>query len=176
MIGSTGWRPDSFAPLPLAGISQYLNSAKTIWHLPAVPFLRHLRSTRRVIPVHERQIFPVLLATELRFKNRLDMRDRHAESATNFGVALMLYRFRRGDANMRSVWICSRNDPIGNIAVVAAAAGVFGTGTAWPDLVVAVMLASLGLWGGGQIIAHALRELKAERLAPAGSEAEHAFH
>jgi Co/Zn/Cd efflux system component len=84
----------------------------------------------------------------------------------NFGVALMLYRFRSGDANMRSVWICSRNDAIGNIAVVAAAAGVFGTGTAWPDLVVAGVLASLGLWGGGQIIAHAMRELKAERATP----------
>lgn len=96
---------------------------------------------------------------------------------TNFGVALMLYRFRSGDANMRSVWICSRNDAIGNIAVVAAAAGVFGTGTAWPDLIVALVLASLGLWGGGQIIAHALRELKAEKMAPAAeSGAEHAFH
>lgn len=79
---------------------------------------------------------------------------------TNFGVALMLFRFRSGDANMRSVWICSRNDAIGNIAVVAAAAGVFGTGTAWLDLIVAAVLAGLGLWGGGQIILHAVRELK----------------
>ena len=53
---------------------------------------------------------------------------------TNGGVALMLYRFRGGDANMRSVWICSRNDAIGNLAVLLAAAGVFGTGTGWPDL------------------------------------------
>ncbi len=55
----------------------------------------------------------------------------------NAGVALMLYRYRGGDANMRSVWICSRNDAIGNMAVLLAAAGVFGTGTGWPDLVVA---------------------------------------
>jgi Co/Zn/Cd efflux system component len=57
-----------------------------------------------------------------------------AALAANAGVALMLYRFRGGDANMRSVWICSRNDAIGNAAVVLAAAGVFGTGTGWPDV------------------------------------------
>jgi Co/Zn/Cd efflux system component len=51
---------------------------------------------------------------------------------TNGGVALTLYRFRSGDANMRSVWICSRNDAIGNVAVLFAAIGVFGTGTGWP--------------------------------------------
>jgi Co/Zn/Cd efflux system component len=79
----------------------------------------------------------------------------------NVGVAVMLYRYRSGDANMRSVWICSRNDAIGNVAVVAAAAGVFGTGTAWPDLAVAGILASLGIAGGVQIIRQALAELKA---------------
>ena len=77
----------------------------------------------------------------------------------NASVALMLYRFRTGDANMRSVWICSRNDAIGNIAVVLAAAGVFGTGTAWPDLVVAGVMAVLGISGGVQIIVEARREL-----------------
>src|SRR6188508_2418629 len=51
----------------------------------------------------------------------------------NVGVALLLFRHRGGDANMRSVWICSRNDAIGNVAVGLAAFGVFGTGTAWPD-------------------------------------------
>jgi Co/Zn/Cd efflux system component len=75
----------------------------------------------------------------------------------------MLFRFRSGDANMRSVWICSRNDALGNIAVVAAAAGVFGTGTAWPDLVVAGVLAVLGLWGGWQIIRQARGELRVVR-------------
>ena len=77
----------------------------------------------------------------------------------NAGVALMLYRFRTGDANMRSVWLCSRNDAIGNIAVVLAAAGVFGTGTAWPDLIVAGIMALLSISGGMQIIAAARREL-----------------
>lgn len=78
----------------------------------------------------------------------------------NAGVALLLYRFRTGDANMRSVWICSRNDAIGNIAVMAAALGVFGTGEAWPDLVVAGILASLGIGGGWQIVRHAMEELR----------------
>ena len=77
----------------------------------------------------------------------------------NVAVALMLYRFRTGDANMRSVWICSRNDAIGNIAVIAAAFGVFGTGSAWPDLLVASILASLGISGGIQIIRQAKGEL-----------------
>jgi len=78
----------------------------------------------------------------------------------NGGVALMLYRFRSGDANMRSVWICSRNDAIGNVAVVLAAAGVFGTGTAWPDLIVAGVMAVLGISGGVQIVRQARAELR----------------
>ena len=66
--------------------------------------------------------------------------------AVNLAVAAMLFRYRTGDANMRSVWICSRNDAIGNVAVLAAAVGVFGTGAAWPDLAVAGILASLAIW------------------------------
>ena len=88
----------------------------------------------------------------------------------NLLVAAMLFQFRSGDANMRSVWICSRNDAIGNVAVVAAAAGVFGTGTAWPDLIVAAILATLGLTGGWQIVSQArseLRQVRAARLQPA---------
>ncbi len=84
----------------------------------------------------------------------------------NVGVALLLLRFRSGDSNMRSVWICSRNDAIGNVAVIAAAAGVFGTGTAWPDLIVAGIMATLGIWGGLQIMAQARGEL-AHRTAHA---------
>ena len=80
--------------------------------------------------------------------------------AANTGVAIMLYRFRTGDANMRSVWVCSRNDAIGNIAVMAAALGVFGTGTAWPDLIVAALLAVLGISGGIQIVEQARLELR----------------
>jgi Co/Zn/Cd efflux system component len=90
----------------------------------------------------------------------------------NGGVALMLYRFRTGDANMRSVWICSRNDALGNAAVVLAAMGVFGTGTGWPDIIVAAIMGGLGLWGGWQIVTHALGEIGAERSAPVGVAAE----
>jgi Co/Zn/Cd efflux system component len=82
----------------------------------------------------------------------------------NGGVAVMLYRFRRGDANMRSVWICSRNDAIGNAAVLVAAMGVFGTGTGWPDVGVAAIMGGLGLWGGWQIVHQARGELRAQRV------------
>jgi Co/Zn/Cd efflux system component len=77
----------------------------------------------------------------------------------NGGVALMLYRFRTGDANMRSVWVCSRNDAIGNLAVMFAAAGVFGTGTGWPDVIVAAIMGALGLSGGLSIVRQARGEL-----------------
>jgi Co/Zn/Cd efflux system component len=82
----------------------------------------------------------------------------------NGGVALMLYRYRSGDANMRSVWICSRNDVLGNAAVVLAALGVFGTGTGWPDVIVAAIMGGLGLWGGWQIFSQARSELRSPRI------------
>lgn len=80
--------------------------------------------------------------------------------AANVGVALLLYRYRTGDANMRSVWICSRNDAIGNVAVLLAALGVFGTGSAWPDLIVAAIMAGLALTGGVQVFRQATTELR----------------
>jgi Co/Zn/Cd efflux system component len=76
----------------------------------------------------------------------------------NVSSALILYSFRDGDANMSSVWLCSRNDAIGNVAVVLAAVGVFGTGSMWPDIGVAVIMASLGLSGGYRVIKKALQE------------------
>jgi len=83
-----------------------------------------------------------------------------AALAVNAGVALMLYRFRTGDANMRSVWICSRNDALGNIAVMLAALGVFGTGSAWPDLLVASAIGVLALTGAWTVLKHARSELR----------------
>jgi cation diffusion facilitator family transporter len=82
--------------------------------------------------------------------------------AANVAVAWMLYAFREGDANMRSVWLCSRNDAIGNVAVMAAALGVFGTGSAWPDLLVAGFMAALALHGGWQVLRQARGELGQE--------------
>ena len=81
----------------------------------------------------------------------------------NAGTALLLYRYRAGDANMRSVWICSRNDALGNVAVLLAALGVFGTGTGWPDVAVAAVMASLALWGASQVIRQALGELRQDQ-------------
>lgn len=77
----------------------------------------------------------------------------------NGGVAWMLYRFRTGDANMRAVWICSRNDALGNLAVMFAALGVFGTGSAWPDLLVATVMGGLALSGAWTVLHHARRDL-----------------
>ena len=77
-----------------------------------------------------------------------------------------------GDANMRSVWICSRNDSIGNAAVVLAALGVFGTGTGWPDIIVAAIMAALGISGGWQIVRQAQGELRGVRHVPAPVAAE----
>lgn len=78
----------------------------------------------------------------------------------NLGVAVLLYRWRDGDSNMRSVWICTRNDAIGNLAVLAAAAGVFGSGSGWPDYIVAAIMSGLALWGAGQVLLHARGELQ----------------
>jgi Co/Zn/Cd efflux system component len=79
--------------------------------------------------------------------------------AVNVGVAIMLYAWRNGDANMRSVWLCSRNDAIGNVAVALAALGVFGTGSAWPDLLVAGVMATLALTASVTVVRHARAEL-----------------
>ena len=81
----------------------------------------------------------------------------------NVAVAAMLYAYREGDANMRSVWLCSRNDAIGNIAVVLASFGVLGTASAWPDLLVACGMAVLALVGGWSVIAQASKEIKREK-------------
>ncbi len=77
----------------------------------------------------------------------------------NVSVVAMLYVWRQGDANMRSVWLCSRNDAIGNLAVMAAALGVFGTGSAWPDLMVAAVMGMLALTAARSVIQQARAEL-----------------
>ena len=84
----------------------------------------------------------------------------------NLGVALMLYRFREGDANMRSVWLCSRNDAIVNFAIILAAAGVLGSGTRWPDLIVAAVVSTLALTAGRSVIRQARREIAAAKRPP----------
>lgn len=80
--------------------------------------------------------------------------------AANGGAFAMLWRHRGGDANMRSAWICTRNDVLGNVAVLLAALGVFGTGTGWPDVSVAAIMAILALQGAASVILHATTELR----------------
>ena len=87
-----------------------------------------------------------------------------AANAISFGL---LWAYRDGDANMRSAWICTRNDVLGNLAVLVAAAGVFGTGTGWPDIIVATIMASLALQGSWLVVEQSLRELRQGSLAPA---------
>ena len=82
----------------------------------------------------------------------------------NLSVAWMLYAFREGDANMQSVWLCSRNDAISNIAVMLAALGVLGSGSAWPDLAVAAVMATLALTGGWAVMRQAQKELAQRKL------------
>jgi cation diffusion facilitator family transporter len=87
--------------------------------------------------------------------------------AVNVAVAWMLYRYRNGDSNMRSVWLCSRNDALGNVAVALAALGVFGTGAAWPDLLVAAGMAAIALSGAWSVMRQARAELRLEAAAGA---------
>lgn len=79
--------------------------------------------------------------------------------AANLSSVLLLLRWRNGDANVRSVWLCSRNDAIANIAVIVAAGGVFSTSSAVPDLIVAGIIAALFLYSSVKIITQAGREL-----------------
>ena len=84
----------------------------------------------------------------------------------NGGVASLLYAFREGDSNMRSLWICARNDALGNLAVLLAASGVFVTRAGWPDFTVAGVMALLALSGSFQILRHAVTELRQNPISP----------
>jgi len=88
--------------------------------------------------------------------------------AANLGVAAMLYAYREGDANMRGVWLCTRNDAIGNVAVIVAALGVFGTGAGWPDLLVAAGMAGLAVTGGWSVMTQARKEIAWDASRKAG--------
>jgi Co/Zn/Cd efflux system component len=85
----------------------------------------------------------------------------------NATSVLILARYKDGDANVRSVWLCSRNDAIGNVAVMVAAFAVWGTATRWPDLVVAAIMAGLFLTSSIQILQQSFHELRRRHAAPA---------
>lgn len=86
--------------------------------------------------------------------------------AVNVAAAAVLIPHREGDANVRAVWLFSRNDAIGNLAVVIAAGLVWWSGTAWPDLAVAVVIAGLFLQSAWSIIRNAHADLR-KALQPA---------
>ena len=87
--------------------------------------------------------------------------------AANAASFVILMRYKDGDANVRSVWLCSRNDAIGNVAVMIAALAVWGTATKWPDLLVAAIMAGLFLNSSIQILRQSFREMRGARLLPA---------
>jgi Co/Zn/Cd efflux system component len=87
-----------------------------------------------------------------------------AALVANGAVFALLWAHRTGDANMRSVWLCSRNDVLGNLAVLLAAFGVFGTQQGWPDIAVALVMAALGLQGAWTVIKQARAELRSTRI------------
>jgi Co/Zn/Cd efflux system component len=87
-----------------------------------------------------------------------------AANAASFGL---LWAYRGGDANMHSAWICTRNDVLGNLAVLLAALGVFGTGTGWPDVIVAAIMAALALQGATTVVQQSLKELRQPVTVPA---------
>jgi cation diffusion facilitator family transporter len=85
--------------------------------------------------------------------------------AANATSVLLLIRYKEGDANVRSVWLCSRNDAIGNVAVMLAALGVWITGTRWPDLIVAALMAGVFVTSSVQILRQAVGELRSVEAA-----------
>ena len=87
--------------------------------------------------------------------------------AVNATSVLVLLRYKDGDANVRSVWLCSRNDAIGNVAVMMAAGAVWFTNTKWPDLIVAAIMAGLFLTSSIQILRQSFQELRERHIAPA---------
>jgi Co/Zn/Cd efflux system component len=93
--------------------------------------------------------------------------------AANVGSVILLIRYMDGDANVRSVWLCSRNDAIGNVAVIVAALGVWGTASGWPDLVVAGIMASLFLTSSARILLQAWHEFRHGHTHPPGEAHVH---
>jgi len=102
----------------------------------------------------------------------------HAETMTIVGiaaflvnalVAFVLYSFRNGDSNMQSVWLCTRNDIIGNLAVIAAAGGVYFTHTFWPDIVVAAVMSFLSITASLKVLKLASAEIQ-QAKAHAGAD------
>lgn len=93
-----------------------------------------------------------------------------AALAANIACFALLWAHRTGDANMRSVWLCTRNDVAGSLAVLLAAFGVFGTGAGWPDVAVATIMATLALHASFHVIRQSLREMRTRGMELSGAE------
>jgi Co/Zn/Cd efflux system component len=85
--------------------------------------------------------------------------------AANLTIAALLYRFRQNDSQALSVWLCTRNDVLVNLAIIAAGAGVWASSTRWPDIAVAAVIAYLGLSSATRIIRQALNEMRSSSAA-----------
>lgn len=88
--------------------------------------------------------------------------------AANVTSVLILMRYKDGDANVRSVWLCSRNDAIGNVAVMLAALAVWATATKWPDLIVAALMAGLFFYSSVRILQQSLYEIRTGHSSAVG--------
>jgi Co/Zn/Cd efflux system component len=86
----------------------------------------------------------------------------------NAACFVLLWAYRAGDSNMRSVWLCSRNDVIGNFTVLLAALGIFGTRSGWPDVIVASIMGGLALQGTWHVIRQASAELNEAEVGDPG--------
>ena len=126
----------------------HLQWAIELEHATLAPYLSALYSIKDGTNVESAEVIKSVFIEEML----------HMALAANIISVLLLRRFKDGDANVRSVWLCSRNDAIGNVAVMLAAAGVWFTGTAWPDLIVAAIMAGLFLWSATQIVLQARSE------------------
>jgi Co/Zn/Cd efflux system component len=93
--------------------------------------------------------------------------------AANLASVLILMRYKDGDANVRSVWLCSRNDAIGNVAVMLAAVAVWATATKWPDLAVAALMAGLFLYSSAKILQQSFAELREGKITASGHDHAH---
>lgn len=93
--------------------------------------------------------------------------------AANLASVLILVRYKDGDANVRSVWLCSRNDAIGNVAVMLAAVAVWATATKWPDLAVAALMAGLFLYSSAKILQRSFAEMRDGKISASGRDHAH---
>jgi Co/Zn/Cd efflux system component len=163
----SGWRAGSVSLLADAVdfLGDFANYATSLLVLGLLPIWRSRTALIKGITMGGYGLF-VLAATAWHFSTGTVPRAETMGTvgflalAANGLVAVLLFAYRNGDANMRAVWLCTRNDVVGNLAVILAALGVFGTGSGWPDVTVAAVMGVLGLTAARSVIAHARSEMQ----------------